>query len=57
MIFVFDPLQAQQHYSLEIHCKPEYHRFLIGRGGANIRKACNTGYHYSWIISQENVLL
>ena len=23
---------------IEIRCKPEFHRFLIGRGGANIRK-------------------
>ncbi len=31
-------LQALQHHTLEIHCKPEYHRFLIGRQGANIRR-------------------
>lgn len=30
--------QALNNHSLEIRCKPEYHRFLIGRGGANIRK-------------------
>jgi predicted PilT family ATPase len=30
--------QAQLKHTLEIKCKPEYHRFLIGRGGANIRK-------------------
>ena len=23
---------------MEIRCKPEYHRFLIGRQGANIRR-------------------
>ena len=37
-------LQAQQHHSLEIRCKPEYHRFLIGRGGANIRKVIHHLY-------------
>lgn len=30
--------QAQENHILEIRCKPEYHRFLIGRGGANISK-------------------
>lgn len=30
--------QAQEHHTLEIRCKPEYHRFLIGRQGANIRR-------------------
>jgi predicted PilT family ATPase len=30
--------QAQLNHTVEIRCKPEYHRFLIGRGGANIRK-------------------
>lgn len=31
-------IQEEASYSEEIHCNPEYHRFLIGRGGANIRK-------------------
>uniref|UniRef100_A0A8D2Q6J8 Vigilin n=1 Tax=Varanus komodoensis TaxID=61221 RepID=A0A8D2Q6J8_VARKO len=26
------------NHSVELHAKPEYHKFLIGRGGANIRK-------------------
>ena len=30
--------QSVNHQSFEIRCKPGYHRFLIGRGGANIRK-------------------
>lgn len=30
--------QAQEHHTLEIRCKPEYHRFLIGRQGTNIRR-------------------
>ncbi|KAJ8022002.1 Vigilin [Holothuria leucospilota] len=30
--------REEASYNEEIHCKPEYHRFLIGRGGANIRK-------------------
>ncbi|XP_071839733.1 vigilin-like [Apostichopus japonicus] len=30
--------REEASYSEEIHCNPEYHRFLIGRGGANIRK-------------------
>ena len=29
---------AQENFTVEIKCKPEYHRFLIGRGGAKIRK-------------------
>ncbi len=29
---------AQENYTVEIKCKPEYHRFLIGKGGAKIRK-------------------
>ncbi len=30
--------QVANSHTLEIRCKPDYHRFLIGRGGANIRK-------------------
>lgn len=30
--------QAQEHHTLELRCKPEYHRFLIGRQGSNIRR-------------------
>uniref|UniRef100_A0A8C6XVP3 Vigilin n=1 Tax=Naja naja TaxID=35670 RepID=A0A8C6XVP3_NAJNA len=26
------------NHSVELHAKPDYHKFLIGRGGANIRK-------------------
>nr|XP_014346127.1 PREDICTED: vigilin-like [Latimeria chalumnae] len=26
------------NYTVELHAKPEYHKFLIGRGGTNIRK-------------------
>ncbi|PIK42579.1 putative vigilin [Apostichopus japonicus] len=33
-----DTTREEASYSEEIHCNPEYHRFLIGRGGANIRK-------------------
>ena len=29
---------AQENYTVEIKCKPEYHRFLIGRGGTKIKK-------------------
>lgn len=29
---------AEANFTVEITCKPEYHRFLIGRGGAKIRK-------------------
>lgn len=25
-------------YTAEIHAKPEFHKFLIGRGGVNIKK-------------------
>ncbi len=31
-------MQAEENHTIEISCKPSYHRFLIGRGGANIRK-------------------
>ena len=31
-------LQKESSHSIEVHAKPEYHKFLIGRGGANIRK-------------------
>ena len=29
---------AVENYTVELKCKPEYHRFLIGKGGAKIRK-------------------
>ena len=29
---------ANENYTIELKCKPEYHRFLIGKGGAKIRK-------------------
>lgn len=31
-------LQQQSSFTAEVRAKPEYHKFLIGRGGANIRK-------------------
>nr|XP_054769278.1 vigilin-like [Lytechinus pictus] len=31
-------LSEQASFTADVHAKPEYHRFLIGRGGANIRK-------------------
>lgn len=31
-------MQEQANHSIEVHAKPEYHKFLIGRGGANIRQ-------------------
>ena len=30
--------QEQSSFTADVHAKPEYHRFLIGRGGSNIRK-------------------
>ena len=30
--------QETNSYTLEIRAKPQHHRFLIGRGGSNIRK-------------------
>ncbi|XP_002734359.3 vigilin-like [Saccoglossus kowalevskii] len=30
--------RAQSSFTAEVHAKPEYHKFLIGRGGTNIRK-------------------
>ena len=36
--------QETNSYTAEIRAKPQHHRFLIGRGGANIRKVReNTG--------------
>lgn len=35
---VLHAFQVQSNYTIDIKCKPEYHRFLIGRGGANIRR-------------------
>lgn len=36
--------QETNSYTLEIRAKPQHHRFLIGRGGANIKKVReNTG--------------
>lgn len=34
-MFVF---QQVSNFSVELKAKPEYHKFLIGRGGANIRR-------------------
>uniref|UniRef100_A0AAX7V0S1 Vigilin n=1 Tax=Astatotilapia calliptera TaxID=8154 RepID=A0AAX7V0S1_ASTCA len=31
------PYQTKSH-TVELHAKPEYHKFLIGKGGGNIRK-------------------
>ena len=37
-------LQKESGHTCEIRAKPEYHKFLIGRGGSNIRKVReNTG--------------
>jgi len=30
--------RIESGHTLEIRCRPEYHKFLIGRGGSNIRK-------------------
>lgn len=32
------PFQQVNNYTAELQAKPEYHKFLIGRGGANIRR-------------------
>lgn len=32
------PLQQVNNFTAELQAKPEYHKFLIGRGGANIRR-------------------
>ena len=31
-------LQQMSSFTADIKAKPEYHKFLIGRGGANIKK-------------------
>lgn len=30
--------QQTKSFTAELHAKPEYHKFLIGKGGGNIRK-------------------
>ncbi len=42
LLELMDEQEANNH-TLELRCKPEYHRFLIGRGGANIRKVSACG--------------
>lgn len=37
-IFLFHPFQQVNNFTAELQAKPEYHKFLIGRGGANIRR-------------------
>lgn len=32
------PFQQTKSFTAEIRAKPEYHKFLIGKGGGNIRK-------------------
>ena len=32
------PFQKESGFTVEVRAKPEYHKFLIGRGGSNIRK-------------------
>lgn len=34
---IFFPQQTKS-FTAELHAKPEYHKFLIGKGGGNIRK-------------------
>ena len=42
--FLFCVSQETNSYTLEIRAKSQHHRFLIGRGGANIKKVReNTG--------------
>ena len=42
--FLFFVPQETNSYTLEIRAKSQHHRFLIGRGGANIKKVReNTG--------------
>lgn len=42
--------QVQNKYTTELRCKPEYHRFLIGRGGSNIRQVEYTIIQYMYIV-------
>ena len=37
-LLIFTSLQKESGFTVELKAKPEYHKFLIGRGGANIRK-------------------
>lgn len=34
----YDIFQQQSSYTAEIRARPEHHKFLIGRSGANIKK-------------------
>lgn len=43
-LFLFLFLQQTKSYTVDLRAKPEYHKFLIGKGGGNIRKVRdNTG--------------
>ena len=37
-LFLFQQLSS---YTAEVPANPQYHKFLIGKGGANIRKVCS----------------
>lgn len=38
MHFYFSTSQQTKSHTAELRAKPEYHKFLIGKGGGNIRK-------------------
>lgn len=41
---LFGVFQQTKSHTVELRAKPEYHKFLIGKGGGNIRKVRdNTG--------------
>ncbi|XP_043926730.1 vigilin [Protopterus annectens] len=43
-----------KNYTVELRAKPEYHKFLIGKGGGNIRKVRdNTGARIIFPISED----
>lgn len=49
-----DFFQQTKSYTVDLRAKPEYHKFLIGKGGGNIRKVRdNTGARIIFPTSED----
>lgn len=49
-----DSFQQTKSYTVDLRAKPEYHKFLIGKGGGNIRKVRdNTGARIIFPTSED----
>lgn len=47
-------VQQTKSYTVDLRAKPEYHKFLIGKGGGNIRKVRdNTGARIIFPTSED----